>query len=135
MPRSRLRKQAPLPPLLIAVIEAASHAEHHDSDADRTGEADALNACGHLARRIVVARGVLAPATDDVYREVSTIASRYLRSHEVRTTFREALQRIDSVEQRDAVESAYNHVIAVSDVAYYYTGLAFGITLAHLGNR
>ncbi len=129
------KRTAGLPPLLVNVIESAIHAEHHDLDNERTGEAGALIACGHLAARIVPARGVLAPASDQLYREISTIAARHLGFREVRKTFREALERIQTFEERDAIESAYIHVITLSDAAYYYTGLAFGLTLAEFRKR
>ena len=136
MSRSHVPKRATgLPPLLVNVIESAVHAERHDPDNDRAGEAGALTACGQLAARIVPARGVLAPASDDLYREIGIIAARHLGFGEVRKTFRNALERVQTFEDRDAVESAYTHVITVSDAAYYYTGLEFGLTLAYLGKR
>ena len=110
-------------------------AEQHDPDTDRTGEANALIACGHLAARIVPARGVLAPVDDDLYQAISAIAAQHLGFREVRKTFRKALERIQSFDERDAVESAHTHLITLSDATYYYTGLAFGLTLAALGKR
>ena len=37
---------------------------------------------------------------------------------------------VESFGQRDPIESAQNHLRAVSDEAYFYAGLAFGVTLA-----
>jgi hypothetical protein len=46
--------------------------------------------------------------------------------------FHRATSAIESFTKRDEVESAANHIRAVSDMAYFYSGLAFGITLAEL---
>ena len=56
---------ADLPPLLREVILAAAHAARFDLRASRRGESDALVDLGRLARRVVPARGVLAPVDDD----------------------------------------------------------------------
>ena len=58
-----------------------------------------------------------------------------MASEKFRKTFREAVERIQPFDERDAVESAHTHLITVSDAAYYYTGLAFGLTLADLEKR
>ena len=136
MPRSQAPKRAAgLPPLLVNVIESVVDAEQHDPDTDRTGESGVLIACGHLAARIVPARGVLAPTDDDLYQAIDAIAAEHLGFREVRKTFRDALERIQSFDERDAVGCAHTHLITISDAAYYYTGLAFGLTLAAVGKR
>ena len=136
MPRSQVpRRAAGLPPLLVNVIESAVDAEQHDPNTDRTGESGVLVACGHLAARIVPARGVLAPTDDDLYQAIDAIAAEHLGFHEVRRTLRDTLERIQSFDERDAVGCAHIHVVTLSDATYYYTGLAFGLTLAALGER
>jgi hypothetical protein len=56
----------------------------------------------------------------------------HLGLEEARREFRKALQAVESFNERDAIESAHNQVRSVDDKAYFYAGLAFGITLASL---
>jgi hypothetical protein len=41
-----------------------------------------------------------------------------------------ALDAVETFERRDPIETAENQLRAVSDQAYFYAGLAFGVTLA-----
>ena len=134
------RKAAPartagLPPLLINVIRSAIRAEHHDPHSDRVGQGQALIACGHLATLTVPARGVLAPSDPDLFKAIEMIATKHLDFDEARTAFRQSMERVDHLEERDAIATAHTHVVTISDAAYYYTGLAFGLTLADIGRR
>jgi hypothetical protein len=44
-----------------------------------------------------------------------------------------ATAQIQQFANRDAIEAAANHMMALSDVAYFYAGLAFGITFVQYG--
>jgi hypothetical protein len=49
---------------------------------------------------------------------------------EARREFKEALGVVVEFTQRDPIESALNHVRSASEEAYFYAGLAFGVTFA-----
>lgn len=100
---------------------------------DRAGHDAALRELGRWALVYVPSRGVLAPCEDDAYKAIQEIATRHLLYRKARATWSKALRAIDSSEQRNEVESAQNWMQSVSDDAYYYAGLACGITLADMG--
>jgi hypothetical protein len=37
---------------------------------------------------------------------------------------------VEDLSNREAIESAHTHVTTISETAYYYAGLAWGVTLA-----
>jgi hypothetical protein len=119
-----------LPPLLVRLIYAARHAP--GEPADRTGHDAVIADLGHWALSRVASRGVLAPADDDAYKAIEAIAVRHLGYADARTAVRNALESIGPLERFDEIESAHNWLRSVSDDAYYYAGLACGVTLAHL---
>lgn len=117
-----------LPPLLAHVIRAAAN------DA-RLAEPDHAAALQALARVFVVtlpARGVLALG-DDLCQAIDDIAIRHLDRAAAEQQFSVAVSHVDSVPQRDAIETAHASIVSVSDLAHYYAGLAAGITLAEMG--
>jgi hypothetical protein len=128
-----LERAAGLPPLLVHIIKSALHAATNDPHYDRIGDAEALVECGELAALIVPARGVLAPADDDLYKAIEAIAVAHLGFGEVRTALREALQRVEKFEERDPIATAVNDARPSIEATYYYVGLACGITFATLG--
>ena len=129
---TRRRNEEPprLPPLLVCLIHAVKQAPH--DPADRTGHDATLRDLGLWARIRVPSEGLLAPEGPHAFNAIEHIANRHLRLGEARAAVTQALSLIDTFETRDAIESAYNHVQSVSDVAYYYAGLASGVTLMHL---
>jgi hypothetical protein len=124
------RRTIGLPPLLASVIRAVAK----DSRSDESGTADnralALNDLARLFMAVVPLRG-LDPA-DDLRDEIERVANRYLRRGEAEAEFRRAVDRIASIAERDAIESAHLQVIESSELAHYYAGIAAGITLADL---
>lgn len=135
MSRSDMRERtAGLPPLLAHVIELAIYAEEHDDSTDRTGEADFLIGVARLAVQNVGFRGILAPAPE-LYKPIEDLAKEHLDWVDAKRELRAALDRVKRFRRRDAIESAHIRVISVSDTAYYYAGLAFGLTLADLSRR
>lgn len=131
MATRRIRRTIPsLPPLLIRVIHAARVALY--DDVDRTGHDAAVRELGQWALVQVPSRGVLAPSTDDAYKAIQDVATRHLQYRKARASFTNAVRAIESTAVRSDVESAQNWLQSESDTAYYYAGLACGITLADL---
>lgn len=128
-------RAAGLPPLLIHVIRAAAYAAKHGPPGERAGQAEALVELGRLAAVSVPARGVLAPIDADLYKAISKIAGDHLHYDKARTTLAAALARVKTFEHRDAIASAHTDVMIAMDNAYYYAGLAWGLTLAELGRK
>ena len=128
--RRRTEQPDRLPPLLVCLINAAKHAP--GESADRTGHDAALAAFGQWALIRVPAQGVLAPDDPHSLTAIQQIARRHLQLDGARAEVKEALSAIEPFEARDSIESAYNHLQSVYDDAYYYAGLACGITLTNL---
>jgi hypothetical protein len=137
MSRRRLAdvKLSDISPLLIRVIDAARYAEAHDTEEDRSGHGNALQLLGRFATLVVPARGVLAPAQDDLYKFIDGVTATYLSDSDHRKEFNRLLAKIEPPETRHAIEAVFTQAISASDTAYFYAGLAFGITLADLTGR
>jgi len=131
MSRRRLRSTASAkwPTPLRHVIEAA------ELECPR-GHAEALIELTALALRKVPSRGIFDPAArgeDDLFVAIETVAQAHLELAGARTAWHDALDRASLVlERRDAIEEAALQVRTVSDTAYFYAGLAFGLASAHL---
>jgi hypothetical protein len=125
------RRVAGLPPLLIHVIRAL---ERDGRDGARQTAGSRASALSELARLFMVVLPVrgLDPA-DDLREEIERIATRHLRRGEAEAQFRGAVDRIESVKQRDAIETAHDQLVESTELAHYYAGIAAGITLAELG--
>ena len=131
--RSRKEQPVRLPPLLVCLIHAATHAPYEPSH--RTGHDASLADLARWALVRVPSEGVLAPDTSHAFTAIEHIATRHLRFGGARKALTRALSVIDAVETRDAIESAYNHAQSISDTASYYAGLACGITLMQLDSN
>lgn len=124
----RREKQATgaLPPLLVRVIRAA----HRDGKPD---VAQALAAYGHYALMAVPIGGVLSRDESQFYNAVERVARKHLGFTEARRAFSRTIKSIEPLERRDGIDSAATAFQGASDSAYFYAGLAFGITLADIG--
>jgi hypothetical protein len=131
MSRRKKESAGTLAPLLRLLIEALKEQETND----RPGEAAALSALGELALVQVPSRGALAPNDDDLYNAIDRIARKHLRLRIASKEFYRATSAVEPFTQRDEIESAANHFRTVSDLAYFYAGLAFGITFADVAGR
>ena len=129
MPRHRSQAQA-LPQALVRLIHAAQKSTTDAEGSDITGAAEALREFGELALWALPIHGLFVPNNNDVAVEIAKIANEHLGLKAARREFTDALSRIEAFENRDQIESANNHIQTVSDAAYYYAGLAFGLTLA-----
>jgi hypothetical protein len=130
MSRRRFKKTAALSPLLVRVIEAAERSGDDAEGRDIRGTAQALREFGDLATWVVPVHGLFVPTNHDVCMVVDRVAREHLNLEEARREFKEALSVAVEFVQRDPIESAHNHVRAASEEAYFYAGLAFGLTFA-----
>ena len=132
MARKRFKKSERLSPLLVRLIDAAQQAREDAAGRDIRGAAQALREFGQLALWALPIHGVFVPNNHDVSMIVERVAKQHLDWDEARSELRGALTAIESFAQRDPIESAQNHLRAVSDEAYFYAGLAFGVTLVDM---
>ncbi len=130
MARKRVRRSEGLSPLLVRMIEAAEYAEKDAEGRDIRGAARALREFGRLAFWALPIHGVFVPNNNEVSLIVQRAAKEHLDWEEARGEVRAALAAIETFELRNPIETAENHLRAVSDEAYFYAGLAFGVTLA-----
>jgi hypothetical protein len=100
------------------------------------GHASALRELTALALHKVPARGIFDPAVrgeEDLFAAIESVAKAHLELVEARVAWRSALEVCSlNLDQRDGVEQAALQVQSVSDTAYFYTGLAFGLAFAYV---
>jgi hypothetical protein len=133
MSRHRPTKPERLSPALARLIEAA---EQHGEDADGRdikGAAQALREFGSVALWVLPIHGVFVPNDNDVSLIIDRVARQHLGLEEARAEFRKALEIVEPFDRRDPIESAHGHVRSVAEEAYFYAGLAFGVTLSAVG--
>ena len=96
------------------------------------GHAGALRELTSLAVRKVPSRGIFDPTSrgeQDLFAAIDVIASRHLGRNRARASWRTAVRRARlDLATRDRIEGAAHQVQGVSDTAYFYAGLAFGLT-------
>ena len=117
-------------PLLALLI----HALEMDDTKDRSNEARALRAFGELAVQKIPMQGVFGIDEGELYSAIDRIAREHLGFSEPRAAFFAATAAVEECEKRDAIETAANHLGAVSDEASFYADLAFGVTLVDFGS-
>lgn len=122
--------ETPLPRLIVRLVHAARTTQMDTEGARSCGVADALREFGCLALWVIPSHGVFVANDRDVARSVSKIATDHLGFRDAQRELHDALTRIASEEQRDSIECAFEHLRAVSDAAYFYAGLVFGITMS-----
>jgi hypothetical protein len=125
----------PRRPSSAVTPELPAHLRHVFRAADLAcpkGHARALRDLTDLAVRKVPARGIFDPASrgdDELFTAIEVIANRHLGRTRARATWRAAVRGAGlEFEARDRIERAALQVQGISDVAYYYAGLAFGLT-------
>jgi hypothetical protein len=132
MARKRAKKSERLSPLLVQLIEAEEHAGRDADGSDIRGAARALRDFGRLALWALPIHGVFVPNNNDVSLIIQRVARKHLDWEEARGEVRAALSAVQTFEMRGPIETAENRLRAVSDEAYFYVGLAFGVMLAEL---
>ena len=130
MSRERSRKAPPISPLLVRLIEAAERSKEDADGRDLRAVAKALREFGDLAVWVVPVHGLFVPNNDEVSTVVDGVAQQYLDLGEARRQFKKALSVVEEFAQRDPIESGHNRVRAASQEAYFYAGLALGLTFA-----
>jgi hypothetical protein len=130
MPRHRSKKEArALPRGLARLIHAAKTSGTDAEGSDISTVPDALRELGELALWALPIHGAFVANNNDIDALITKIAGEHLGLKKARLEFSDALDAIEIFRRRDAIESAHNHIHTISDAAYYYAGLAFGITL------
>lgn len=127
--RSRSVVLADWPPALRQLVRAA------ELECPR-GHAEALLELIALAVRKVPSRGIFEPGLHDeqeMFAAIDAVARTHLELAEARRAWGAALDQAGlGLERRDALEAAALQVQGASDTAYFYAGLAFGLTFAYV---
>jgi hypothetical protein len=130
--RRRQSKSEPFadwPWILRWVIQAAEEECPH-------GHASALRELTALALRKVPSRGIFDPGArgeEDLFAAIESVAKAHLELVEARVAWRKALEAGGlNLEQRNALEEAALQVQGVSDTAYFYAGLTFGLVFVYV---
>jgi hypothetical protein len=96
------------------------------------GHANALKELTALAVRKVPSRGIFDPTSrgeQELFTAIEVIANRHLGRTRARAAWGTAVRGARlRLETRDRIERAALQVQCVSDTAYFYAGLAFGLT-------
>lgn len=127
------RKATTLSNAVKRVVRAAAFAARNNGR--RRGEAAALANFAHLAQLSIPARGVLAPIDNDVIEAIHAVSSAHLGHDRAARAFRRSLRRVKTFELRDAVDAAHTDVLLATATAYYYAGLAWGLTFMDINRR
>ncbi len=121
---SRSVAVAEWPPSLRHLIRAA------ELECPR-GHAEALLELTALALSKVPARGIFDPTAKgehDLFSAIESVAQAHLELADARAALRRALDGAAlTLDRRDTIERAALQVQTVSDTAYFYAGLAFGL--------
>jgi hypothetical protein len=121
---SRAVSLADWPPALRQIIRAAERE-------CPSGHAEALRELAALALTKVPSRGIFDPTSrgeHELFAAIESVALAHLDLADARTAWRKALRASAmSMDARDEVERAALEVQTVSDTAYFYAGLAFGL--------
>lgn len=100
------------------------------------GHSEAFTALTSLALHKVPVRGIFDPGTRDepeLFAAIEAVAVAHLRMSQARATWRQALKAADlPLDKRDDIETAASQVASVSDTAYFYAGLAFGLVFVSM---
>jgi hypothetical protein len=135
MARRAIHRSIDTPALLARLITAAQHGSRERASHLGSGAvADALRDLGGLAQWAVPVHGVFVPNHSDVSTAIESVARAHLQFDIARREFRKALAKVPDTTERDDIASAHTHVRSVSDEAYFYAGLVFGVTISSLSS-
>ena len=130
MARHRSRHGGEIPPPLVRLIHAARRGGEDRGRQELREVAEALRKYGALAAWVLHVDGLFVPNAEQVSGLIEHVAKRHFGLATARRELRKALKVVEQFEQREPIESATNQVHAASDAAYFYAGVAFGVTLA-----
>lgn len=128
MSRSRLTVRSHGPYRLERLIRAARTARHDAEGRDTRAVARTLDEFGRLASWAIPVHGVFVPNNNEVCAAVEAAARSHLDLDTARRELTRRLRAVPAFEQRDAIETAQAQVRHVYDEAYFYAGVAFGVT-------
>lgn len=98
------------------------------------GHAEALADLLTVALQKAPYRGIFEPGERDeseLYILIETVAKKHLGLTAARAAYRQSLDHSGlEFSRRDRIETSVNDLRGVSDTAYYYAGLAFGLAFA-----
>jgi hypothetical protein len=122
-------QRAQVPAMLEAVIVALEQQEFHNA----MHAAKALRAFGEMAALEVPGRGVFAADRPELYQAIENIADAHLGFSRPRRAFSKATGMVSDADLRERIQASANEMQSISDQAYFYAGLAFGVTLSRFG--
>ena len=123
------RRRARIPAVLEGVIESLEQQQFHNA----TGAARALRAFGELAALEIPGRGAFVADNPDMYKAIESIADFHLGFAKARREFSKATDGVKDAALRERIQVSANEMQSISDQAYFYAGLAFGVTLSRFG--
>ena len=126
---SRRKRRVTIPAVLEQLTQALQQQSFHDA----AGSASALRAFAELAAVEVPARGAFAADNPELYQPIEAVANRCLRFVRARRQFSTATAQVDDLELREKIPSTAIDVQSVGARAYFYAGVAFGVTLSTFG--
>ena len=98
------------------------------------GHAPALRELTALAGVKIPGRGIFDPTVrgeHDLFAAIEAVAERHLGMRQAKATWKRVVHRAGlEPEVREQIEQAAQQLQGVSDTAYFYAGLAFGLTSA-----
>src|SRR5262249_44924735 len=109
--------------------EAVEHHRSHARGHEIIGAAGALRELGNLALWALPIHGVFIPNDERIAVIIERVATRHLGLAKASREFLKALENVEAFDRRDGIESAHNQIRSVTEEAYFYAGLAFGITM------
>ena len=126
---SSRKRRVRIPGMLDTIVKALERQEIHNA----AGAARALRAFGELAALEIPGRGVFAAERPELYQVIEDVADAHLGFSRPRREFSAATHMVSDAELRERIQVSANEAQAISDQAYFYAGLAFGVTLSRLG--
>lgn len=103
------------------------------------GHAQAFRELTLLALTKTPSRGIFDPSVrgeHELFTAIESVAKTHLDLAAARTVWRRAVEAADlDLERRDEIESATLQVQSISDTAYFYAGLAFGLAFVYVCPR
>jgi hypothetical protein len=116
---------------LVRLIKSAKQGEDAGG-CDIRAVPHALREFGALALHAVPLHGVFVPNEPEIAIAIERIGKAHFDWRDARRELRDALAVVPQFTDRDTIAAACNHVVTVSDEAYFYAGLTFGITFASI---
>lgn len=128
----RSKKKRALPPLLVRLIQAAKEAKEDAGGVDLSPVPGALKEFGALAQWGVPAHGAFVANEPDVTLAIGRAARIRFGGLNAKLEFEEAMRVVEDAGKKDAIETTVGMLRAADTDAYFYAGMAWGVTLAYM---